>query len=242
MKNLPQISIIINVYNEANSIEKEILSIQAIILSKIPGSELIIAEDGSNDGTKEIIQKYIKKNEIIHSTSSERKGYSKALRDAFMLAKNPYIFFSDIGGKFDYNDFWKLYEVCNSYSLVIGMRSNRKDRLYRRFLTIGYNLFIKKYFHVQLKDSDSGFRIYKKEIIDKICSEVWINKDLIGSELALRVLYSGGKVGFVPVSYKKRDGISRGLPPLKIPKVIFTVLRNFALLKKTLVADSYKKI
>ena len=44
------VSIIINVYNEVGTIENEILNIHSKILSKLPGSELIIAEDGSADG------------------------------------------------------------------------------------------------------------------------------------------------------------------------------------------------
>ena len=129
------VSVIINIYNEVGTIEKEILNIHNKILSKLPGSELIIAEDGSTDGTKEIILKYIHDWEVIHSTGAQRKGYARALKDAMKIAKNPYIFFSDTGSKFDFDDFWKLYGIRNKYSLVIGIRSKRSDQLYRRLLT-----------------------------------------------------------------------------------------------------------
>jgi glycosyltransferase involved in cell wall biosynthesis len=235
MINLPNngpVSVIIIVYNESGTIESEILTIHSKIISKLPGSELIIAEDGSTDGTKEIIFKYVRDYGVIHSTGSERKGYAKALKDAMKIAKNPYIFFSDTGGKFDFDDFWKLYGICGKYSLVIGVRSERSDQIYRRFLTSVYNFIVRQYFNVHLQDSDSGFRIYSKEINDRLCNEEWVNKDLISSELTLRTIFSGCKVGYVEVAYKERTGISRGLPPQQIIGAIISVLKNFPKLKK----------
>ena len=242
LSNKNPVSVIINVYNEASIIENEILSIHSKILSKLPGSELIIAEDGSSDGTKEIIIKYVHELGVIHSTSVERKGYAKALRDAMKVATNPYIFFSDTGGKFDFNDFWKLYGICDKYSLVLGVRSERSDQLYRRFLTFSYNFIFNKYFNVYLEDADSGFRLYSRELIFKICNEEWVNTSLIGSELALRTIFSGGSVGHVAVAYKQRSGISRGLPPQKIPKVIISILKSFPRLKSILKSNSYPKL
>jgi glycosyltransferase involved in cell wall biosynthesis len=236
------VSIIITVYNEARTIEDEILNIKSKILSKIPGSELIIAEDGSTDGTQEIISKYVRDNLVIHSSGTQRKGYARALKDAIMLANNPYIFFSDTGGKFDFDDFWELYSVREKYSLIIGVRSKRSDKLYRRMLTVAYNFILRKYFNTYLEDADSGFRIYKRELIRKIGDETWVNTALIESELTLRAIFSGGEIGYVPVAYMQRSGISRGLPPQNILKVILSVLKNFPKLKRVLLSDDYPKI
>jgi glycosyltransferase involved in cell wall biosynthesis len=236
------VSVIINVYNEVDTIEREILSIHDKILVRLPGSELIVAEDGSTDGTKEIIYRYVEKMGIVHSTGTERKGYAKALKDAFALAKNKYIFFSDTGDKFDFDDFWKLYDVRHGFTLVIGVRSSRTDQRYRRLLTHVYNFLLRKYFSVKLVDADSGFRIYDKVIIEKLANEDWVNEYLIGSELALRTIYSGGGVGHVPVAYRQRDTTSRGLPLGKIPKVIVNVTRNFPVLRQVLTAPSYRKL
>jgi glycosyltransferase involved in cell wall biosynthesis len=240
--NNDSVSIIITVYNEADTIEDEILDIRSKILSKIPGSELIIAEDGSTDGTREIILKYVSDNEVIHSSGTQRKGYARALKDAIKIAQNPYVFFSDTGGKFDFDDFWKLYAIREKYSLIIGVRSNRSDKLYRRVLTASYNFVLRKYFNIYLEDSDSGFRVYKRELIKKIGNEEWVNTALIESELTLRAIFSGGQIGYAPVAYMQRSGISRGLPPQNIIKVILSVLRNFPKLKMVLLSDDYTKI
>jgi len=240
LEKLDPISIIVCVYNEADTIENEIREIYKVIMSRLPGSEFIIAEDGSTDGTKEIIYRLIKELGIIHSTGIERKGYAKALRDAFLLAKNPYIFFSDTGNKHDPEDFWKLYPGRRLDGLVIGLKTNRQDQFYRRLLTWGYNKLLSIYFKVRVRDSDSGFRVYGREVVNKIFNEPWVNKELIASEIVLRTIYSGFNFKEVPISYRQRMGESRGLPLERIPRVIIRVLSNFSTLKKELRNSNYK--
>ena len=177
---------------------------------------------------------------IIPSTSKERKGYAKAFRDAVALARNSHVFFSDTGGKQDFEDFWKLYEHCDRYGIVSGIRAGRRDQLYRRLMTWFYNFLLRRYFRVRLRDADAGFRIYQTPLIRKIAGETWVNRHLISSELALRAIYSGYEVKEVPVLYRQRAGTSRGLPPGKIPKVIVSVLRNFSTLKRILTSPEYR--
>ncbi len=234
------VSVIINVYNEADTIEQEVREIHSEIVARLPGSELIVAEDGSTDGTKEILARLQAELGIIHSTSPERKGYARAFRDALALVRNPYVFFSDSGGKQDFREFWKLYEYRRQYGVVSGIRAGRSDQWYRRLMTWTYNFVLRKYFHVELRDADSGFRLYQTAVMRKIGNEPWINRYLVTSELALRAIYSGCQVKEVPVAYRQRRGTSRGLPPKKIPRVIVRVLCNFPRLRKELTAPGYR--
>lgn len=238
---LDPVSVVVNVYNEAETIEAEIREIQDKIVSRLPGSEFIVAEDGSTDGTKEIIVRLVGELGIKHSTGLERKGYTKALRDAFALAKNPYIFFSDTGNKHDSADFWKLYGYRQPDGLVVGVKTNRTDQLYRRLLTWSYNRLLSWYFGVKVKDSDSGFRLYGREVVRKVFNEPWVNKDLIASEIVLRIIYSGFYFKEVPVSYRQRQGESRGLPLKKIPRIVLQLLAKLPRLKRELLSIDYKK-
>lgn len=234
------VSVVVNVYNEAETIERELREIHAEIVAKLPGSELIVAEDGSTDGTKEILQRLKSELGIIHSTAPERKGYAKAFRDAVALAKNPFVFFSDTGGKLDFKEFWKLYEHRHEYDVLSGTRNERTDQWYRRLLTWSYNACLRAYFDVELRDADAGFRLYRTEVIRKISSEPWINKYLIASELALRALFSGYTVKEIPVTYRQRAGSSRGLPLKTIPKAICSVVRNFPRVRQAITAPGYR--
>ena len=130
--------------------------------------------------------------------------------------------------------------MAGRYGIVSGMRSGRKDQRYRRLMTWVYNFALRRYFGVALRDADSGFRIYQAQVLRKIANECWINRYLISSELALRAIYSGFEVKEVPVHYRQRAGVSRGLPLKKIPKAIVSVLGNFRRLKRAIASPDYR--
>lgn len=231
------VSVIINVFNEIETIELEVREIHKVIVSTIPGSELIIAEDGSTDGTREVIEKLTKElSYVSHSTSTVRKGYTKAFRDAVGLAKNPWIFFSDTGGKNNFRDFYQLYDKRRGADLVIGTRHGRTDQLYRRTLTLAYNKLLQFYFGVRVTDADSGFRLYKTQLLQEVAKQQWVFKNLISSEIVIRFHYMNAVIIETPVLYRQRSGISRGLPLKKIPSVIVDTLRKISQLKKAVMS------
>ena len=229
------ISLILVAHNEALTIEREILSLHRTIVSKISGSEFVVAEDGSTDGTTEIIKGLAEGTGIIHLGSKKRRGYAKALLEAVRSARSEYIFFSDSGLKYDPEDFWKLYRVRKKYDLIVGRRVNRQDQPYRKFLTYSYNLFVRIFFGLRnVCDADGGFRLFNRRVVEKVFEKELTFDQLIGSEVVVRSILGGLRYCEIPVSYSRRMGVSRGLPPKKIPRVIFQVLKDMKRLKHEL--------
>lgn len=228
------ISLVMLVYNEAGTIEKVIREYYDQVVKRIPGSEYIIAEDGSTDGTKEILARLAKETPLRLVQGRERKGYAQAFRNALSLPRNDIIFLSDSGGKNDPSDFWKLYERIDAADMVIGVRSGRQDSWFRKILTWGYNQIINLYFSSDLKDIDSGFRLVKKKAVQETLKQNWIFPELISSEFTLRIRAKGFRIEEVPITYRSREGRSRGLPLKKIPAAIWRVISKFPILKKEL--------
>jgi hypothetical protein len=165
-------------------------------------------------------------------TGTERKGYKRAFLDAVFSARNPYIFFSDSGGKHNPEEFWKLYPLRDRYDLIVGRKTDRKDQLYRRWLTWSYNFAMRKYFGFnEIRDADSGFRLFNQAVVDQVLRGRLISRGLIASEIALRTIACGLRYGEVEISYNMRAGTSRGLPPAKIPSVALNALRAMVTLK-----------
>lgn len=233
MTSLDPISLVMLAFNEATTIEKEIREYQEKVISRLPGSEIIVAEDGSSDGTTEILTRLEMEGLIRHLTSPVRKGYRKALLDAVSSTRNPYVFFTDTGLKQDPEDFWKLYEVRQDNDLVIGLRSDRNDQFHRRLFTWGYNAFIRILFKApQVNDCDSGFRLFNRRVVQEVFqSGKLFFKELPSSEIVLRTLHQALRYREIPVKYFQREGVSRGLPPGKIPKVILSSIRNLLKLR-----------
>lgn len=227
------ISIVMLVYNEAEIIERVIRDYYDNVFVKLSDAEFIIAEDGSTDGTKEILAKLAQDLNIKLVSGNERKGYVKAYRDSISLPQKDWIFFTDSSGKHFPEDFWSMIPLAGEYDIVSGYKVKRKDPFYRIVITKVFNFLVNLYFGTHFKDIDSGFKIIKRQAMLDILKDNWICTDLISFETMVRLAYRGYKIKEVPVRHRPREnGESRGLPAKKIPKVVKMVLSNFKVIKK----------
>lgn len=235
------ISLIILVHQEADIIESVIKEFYEKIISKIPESEFIVCEDGSTDGTKEILKNIKETYNLTLNMGNSKKGYTQAMKEAFRMTKNPVIFFSDSDGQHDPDDFWKMFPLLETNDMVIGWKRNRKDAWFRLLITKVFNSIIRYYFRVKIHDIDCGFRLVKKEVIEFILEQEWRLKHCVNAELTVKVDKAGYKVTEVPVShFPRKTGDSRGLPVNKLPNIIMHILKRFPEIKNDI--KHYKKI
>jgi glycosyltransferase involved in cell wall biosynthesis len=227
------VSIVMLVYNEAEIIEGVIRECYEKVAKRLPNCEFIVAEDGSTDGTKEILSRLKEEIPIRLVSGSTRKGYVRAYRDAMALPENEIIFFTDSSGKQDPDDFWNLFPFTDSYDIVSGYKKKRKDPMYRIAITKIFNSLVSVYYGIRVRDIDSGFKLIARKAVQDILKYDWIATDLISFETTVRMLYKGYSFIEVPITHKSRqNGPSRGLPAKKIPKVVFRILRNFPEIKR----------
>lgn len=232
-KSIKPISLILIVHQEAQTIEGVIKDFYEKIISKIPSSQFIVCEDGSSDGTKEILKRIKKGYHLTLNMALKKRGYTKALRDGLKMAKEKVIFFSDSDGQHEPDDFWKLYPKLKQSDMVIGWKKNRQDGWHRLLLAFIFNKLIAVYFKINLHDIDCGFRLIKKEVVDFILKKPWRLDHCVSSELAVRAKFAGFKVSEVPIThYSRKSGPSRGLPFSKLPKIIFHILKEFPNIKE----------
>ncbi len=227
------VSIVMLVYNEAEIIEKVVREYYDKVAVKLSNMEFIIAEDGSTDGTKEILKKLEKELPVTVISGKERKGYVTAYKDSIKLPKKEFIFFTDSSGKHDPADFWKMIKYAKHFDVISGYKVKRKDPIYRVVMTRVFNGIVNLYFGTHFKDVDSGFKLIRREAMESILEDEWIVKELISFEIMVRLFYRGYQIKEVPVSHKKREnGASRGLPLKKLPKTIVQILCSFGKVKK----------
>ena len=111
-------SFILLAHNEELTIKEEIENLYNKIIKNFSHEfEVIICEDGSADNTQKIIQETKNYYSFTHLTSKNRKGVSKAMVDAFRVAKGDYIFFTDAGKKFDFKPGSAVIFNSNEYHM-----------------------------------------------------------------------------------------------------------------------------
>lgn len=197
------VSFVFPVYNEKYTIEKTLLSYYNEFSGKLD-FEMTVAEDGSTDGTKDILKKLELRLPIKIYSQDQRKGYLGAIKDALKYPKNEWVFLVDSDHQFNTHDFWKLWPYAGQYDVILGRKINRKDGFLRSFLSKGYNLLLKIIFIVPYKDMDTGFRLFKKSLADELAPSV-NNLGYFTAEFVIKAHNRGYKILEVPVEHLKQE-------------------------------------
>src|SRR5437870_6065727 len=124
------------VHNEAATVRSVIEELSATIVAA-HAVTLFVFEDGSKDGTDEVLQEIAASMPALRvSTSPDRKGYTRAVRDAILSIdpkKFPVLLFLDGDGQYDPRDFKRLLAEfrTGSADIVNAYRTRRTEPLYR---------------------------------------------------------------------------------------------------------------
>lgn len=227
------LSILLLAYNEAETIRLEISEWQKI-LNKLENvrTEILIVEDGSTDGTTQILQEKMKEGVIKHLHSPSRNGYKNALIRGLAASQSDFIFMSDTGLKNNLSDFYQFWEQRNEIDLLVGHKVTRTDSKFRQLTTKMFNLYLRVIFRDKaLQDTDCGFRLLNRDFTNFVVENGLSFKEFANSEMSLlaRQKYTFRQL---PISYHGRKGESRGLPLRKLPRAILGVIKDVNAFKK----------
>lgn len=223
-----RLSLLLPVHNEVATIEKVIRGFYEEISCKFP-VEIIVAEDGSTDGTKEVLQNLAKQIHLNLILSEERKGYMKAIKDGLEAAHGDYVLFSDSDGQHDPSDVWKLFALINTYDIVGGWRFQRADSSQRRLISYVFQTLSRLVFRLPFyRDITAPLRLVKTPTAKRISRDVKYMDESYWTEFTIRAHKAGQRITEVPVSHNSRlGGVSTQVyRPKAIPRIVASQLAD----------------
>lgn len=236
--NKGRIALIMPVYNEAATIEDTIRELYEKLVNKMANVDIWVFEDGSTDGTKEVLGKLAKEFPRLHvRMAAAKKGYSRAMREAF-LSINPadydFIVALDSDGQYEPNDFFRLWRIMQRRApdVVMGRRVVRQEPLYRRFLSKGLQLLERMMFPLQCKDVTSVMRLMRVTLAQEIAKEVKYSPYNFWLEFTARMSMKHCRIIEIPIAYRTRAGGSKVYSPEKMPKIVLSELRALRAVKQ----------
>jgi len=205
-----QLSIVLPAHNEAENLPGLIQDVTAYLESLGWDYEIIIVNDGSTDGTQNILEELqIKNSRIISVHHPKNRGYGAALRSGFSAATKEWLFFMDSDRQFDIKEISKLANYIDKYDMVIGYRKDRQDHLIRKINAGIFNIAVNLLFGLWVRDIDCAFKLLRREIVEK--AKLESNGALISTELLVRANKLGYKIKQIPVTHHPRlSGQSSG--------------------------------
>jgi len=211
-------SIILPVYNEAESVREGIERLAALGLD----AEIIVVDDGSTDGTAEILGSL---GGIKVVRNEENTGYGAAIKRGLEEASCDRILIIDADGSYPYERVPELLAGLDRYDMVIGARPSSSFSPVRRLPKAFLRALASFLCNRQIPDLNSGFRAFRKELAQRFLTILPSGFSLTAT-LTIASLASGLKVGFVPIEYFKRAGKSKIHPLRDTANFFFIVLRT----------------
>lgn len=169
----PVISIILPLYNASKYIYETLKSIQNQTFEDF---EVIIIDDGSFDGSKEICQKFIKSDDRFHLYSKKNAGISNTRNFAIKLARGTYIAFCDHDDLMDSLLLEELYRLCEANNADVSYANynieyvDKNNNCVKKEAKIGTNTYTKdeiiRQFPYVRKNLQSVWNgLYKKKLL-----------------------------------------------------------------------------
>lgn len=203
--------VVVPTYNEADNIEA---IVQAVMSSGVH-CDLLIVDDGSPDGTGEVVRGLTSGNSRVHLMQRTSKaGLGRAYLAGFEWGmERGYARFVEMDADFSHDpaDIPRLISATDHCDLVIGSRYVSGGGVVgwsksRHLLSRSGNLYAQALLGLGVRDSTSGFRCYRKEVLEKIGLRQ-VGSD--GYAFQIDMAYRAHRLDFIvceiPITFRERS-------------------------------------
>ena len=209
-----KLSVVVPVFNEAGTVEEVLRRVQNVPFPK----EIVVVEDGSTDGTREILSRLEaaarqatgSQNDLKIIFQPYNRGKGAAVRAGLERVTGDVVIIQDADLEYDPEDYAKLLDpiLTNKADVVYGTRfaGGGPHRvlffwhsLGNRLLTLISNTLT----NLNLSDMEVGYKVFRSEVLKRI--ELKSDRFGFEPEFTLKVARGGWRVYEVPISYHGRD-------------------------------------
>ena len=198
-----ELEVLLPVHNEAESIEHTLDEIYQVI-SGLASMRFIISEDGSSDGTPQILEALVTRYPMKLISSPERKGYSRAVTDGLKILEAPYVLCLDSDGQCDPADFAEFWSKRERANVLIGWRVDRQDTSLRKLLSGTFKLYYRALFGIPIHDPSCPFVLAPKDIVKRLIPQLGVLSQGFWWEFVARVWSHGYSIEEIPVTHRLR--------------------------------------
>ncbi len=200
-----KLSVVIPVYNEVENIEEILKRVKATKLS----SEIIVIDDGSQDGTRDVLKKLDGKTGIRVILHEKNQGKGAAVRTGLQAANGDIILIQDADLEYSPHDFPLLLEPINNGTadVVYGSRflgGPRRVAMFwhmiaNKMLTFMTNIL----YDTILSDMETGYKVFRREVIEGMV--LHSSRFDFEPEFTAKILKRNYRIYEVPISFNPRD-------------------------------------
>ena len=198
------LSAIIPVFNEAGTIEEIVHRLEQVPVIR----QIVIADDGSRDGTQAIVRRLAAEGRVVACFHERNSGKGAALRSGLRLVDQEYLVIQDADLEYDPRDFLRMVDLIaqQNAEVIYGSRflgASRTGMLWTHYLgNRGLTVLFNILFRQRLTDMETCYKLFRTSLL----RQVGIDNDRfdIDPELTAKVIRAGHSIYEIPVSYVGR--------------------------------------
>jgi len=201
------VSVVLPVYNEKGHLRAEIDRIRAALEASRHSFEIIVVDDGSNDGSEKELPGI---DGITLITHRKNQGSGAARRTGTTAARGRVVVWTDVDMTYPNDRIPELVEEMDGYDHIVGWRQTEEGTL--KVLRTPAKWLIRKLAsflsETDIKDLNSGLRAFRRDVAMQYVHELPKGFSCV-TTLTMSFLGNGYSVGFMPIDYFPRAGRSK---------------------------------
>lgn len=200
------ISVVVPAYNEAQDLSRTIEETVNILERCGLEHEVIVVDDGSEDGTYEKALSIAREHENVRAFGyKQNMGKGHALKHGFKFARGDLVLFLDADSDLPPSQIPKFLDYIgeNEADVVIGSKRHPLSKvnfpLSRRILSQGYSLLTKLMFNLNVADTQVGIKLFQREVLEHVFPKVLVKRYAFDLELLVNAARSGYRIAEAPI-------------------------------------------
>jgi len=200
-----KLSIVIPVYNEEKTILEILKRVEVVKLPNLE-KEIIIIDDGSTDGTKEILKTLKQRYQILEHSHNQGKG--AALRTGFKQATGDFLIIQDADLEYSPQEYPRLLELIiqNKADIVYGSRNLKDNPRFKKSYYWGVRLIswlTNVLYGSNLTDVYTCYKVFKRSILKNV--DTVSNGFEFEEEVTIKALKKKYRILEIPINYFPRN-------------------------------------
>ncbi len=200
-----KLSVIIPIYNEISTLREIITRVQNTGLAH----EIVLVDDGSIDGTREIVDEYKTKTDFVVVMHEQNQGKGAAVRSGFDVANGDVFLIQDADLEYDPRDYKALLKPIEEglSDVVYGSRFLGASRRVAMFWHMVANklltLFTNILYDTILTDMETGYKVFKRHVVEDM--PLHAKRFEFEPEFTAKILKRKYRIFEVPITFNPRD-------------------------------------
>lgn len=220
----PAFSLVIPAYNEQNGIAPVLDQLRQIVDAAGCEYEIIVVNDGSTDGTGDVLRAYKGIRLIEHRRN---RGYGAALKTGIRSARYPLIVITDADGTYPNERIPELVTLAQDADMVVGARIGENVqystlRKIPKWFLVHYAEWLT---NSRIPDLNSGLRVFSREIVERFLS-ILPDTFSFTTSITVAMLMNNYVVHYEPIDYRQRVGKSKIKPIRDTLRFVQLILRT----------------